>query len=92
MTNINCNFRNSSLNINCAPCNSQQIQTEETQEHIFMCARCNKNNNQEKNREMFQNILNEEIQKFMKASVKHFIRNMKGKVEFEKKEIENQMK
>ena len=85
MTNVKCNLINLNLD-------SQQIQTKETQEDIFMCQSIYKNNNEDRTREMFQNIFKKQWNTDMlKVSTKHFLRNMKGKEEFENKEKEKQI-
>ena len=78
MSNVKCNFRNLYLNVNCVPCDSQNIQIEETQEHIFLCKRRNTNNTIQRTSEMFHEIFkNDWNTENMKASVKCFMESMK---------------
>ena len=89
MTNVKCNFRNLNSNVNCAVCISQNIQSEETQEHIFLCKSLNSDNTTQRTSEMFNKIFkNEWNTEDMKASVKYFMNSMKEKEKFENKETE----
>ena len=86
MSNVKCNFRNLNSNVNCVPCDSQNIKIEETQEHIFLCKSINTNNTTKRTSEMIQKIFkNERNTEQMKASVKCFKNVSKKRKNFKTK-------